>query len=136
VKKSRGCFGYSINLFYWLFDPQNQKHLHYNDKYYRICRKELNQMSASNLKEKLLHELEVNFWEGWVYFGKGKNSTLFESENVIWFRTPLPFIPYSAVIKFQLTKILKRKLMKSLRNATQGGMILYGQSPRLQNPKV
>ena len=78
-------------------------------------------MSASNLKEKLLHELEVNFWEGWTYFGKGKNSNLFESENVIWYRTPLPFIPYNAVIKFQLTENVEKEIDEIIEQCSKGG---------------
>ena len=78
-------------------------------------------MSASNLKEKLLHELEVNFWEGWTYFGKGKNSNLFESEEVIWFRTPLPFIPYNAIIKFQLTENVDKEIDEIIEKCSAGG---------------
>jgi GNAT superfamily N-acetyltransferase len=78
-------------------------------------------METSNLKERLLQELEVNFWEGWTYFGKGKNSTLFESENVIWYRTPLPMIPYNTVIKFQVTKNVEREIDQVIEQCGAGG---------------
>jgi GNAT superfamily N-acetyltransferase len=77
--------------------------------------------SNTNLKESFLRELEVNFWEGWTYFGKGKNSKLFESENVIWYRTPLPLIPYNAVIKFQITENTEKELDHIFQEVSKGG---------------
>ncbi len=78
-------------------------------------------METSNLKERLLRELEVNFWEGWTYFGKGKNSKLVESENVIWYRTPLPYIPYNAVIKFQVAKNADEEIDAVIEQCSAGG---------------
>ena len=78
-------------------------------------------MSTSNLKERLLHELEVNFWEGWAYFGKGENSTLVETENVIWYRTPLPMIPYNTVIKFQVTENVEAEIDEIIEKCSAGG---------------
>ena len=78
-------------------------------------------MSKSSLKERFLRELEVNFWEGWAYFGKGKDSKLFESENIIWFQTPIPLIPYNTVIKFQVTENSEEEIDQIVKELSEGG---------------
>jgi ribosomal protein S18 acetylase RimI-like enzyme len=80
-----------------------------------------NHMERSNLKERLLHELEENFWEGWAYFGKGEYSTLVENENMIWFRTPLPMIPYNSVLKFQVTENVEKEIDEIIERCSAGG---------------
>lgn len=78
-------------------------------------------MTESILRKKFLQELEVNFWEGWSLLGKGKNSKLYASENIIGYQTPLPAIPYNAVIKFQVTENVEQEIDDIINKVSKGG---------------
>jgi ribosomal protein S18 acetylase RimI-like enzyme len=49
----------------------------------------------------LLRELEVNLWETWSNFGRGPGCSLHQGDDLIWFETPIPIIPFNGVLKFQ-----------------------------------
>jgi ribosomal protein S18 acetylase RimI-like enzyme len=49
-----------------------------------------------------LRELEENLWEVWSTFGRGPECSLHQGNNLIWFETPIPIIPFNGVLKFQL----------------------------------
>jgi ribosomal protein S18 acetylase RimI-like enzyme len=49
-----------------------------------------------------LRELEANLWETWSTYGYGPGCSLHQDDDVIWYETPIPIIPYNGVIKFQV----------------------------------
>lgn len=55
-----------------------------------------------SLRSTFLCELEENLWEVWSTWGCGPGCSLHEEEDLIWFETPIPIIPYNGVLKFQL----------------------------------
>ncbi|MEK6222376.1 MAG: GNAT family N-acetyltransferase [Chloroflexota bacterium] len=73
------------------------------------------------IKDTFLRELEVNLWEVWSNFGKGKNSELHTDENVIWFRTPLSTIPYNGVLKFQMKENIENQIDDIINKCSEGG---------------
>ena len=48
----------------------------------------------------IVRGIEENLWAMWSRFGRGNACQLHESENAIWFDTPIPTLPYNTVIKF------------------------------------
>lgn len=48
-----------------------------------------------------LHGLEDNFWSLWSRFGRGPRCALHETPHATWFDTPIPTLPYNAVIRFR-----------------------------------
>ena len=50
----------------------------------------------------LTHELEANLWETWSTFGCGPGCALHDKGGALWFETPIPIIPYNAILKFQV----------------------------------
>jgi GNAT superfamily N-acetyltransferase len=61
----------------------------------------MNELQPS-LKTTFLRELEENLWEVWSIFGHGPECSLHQENNLIWFETPIPIIPFNGVLKFQL----------------------------------
>lgn len=51
---------------------------------------------------RLVDEIERNLWETWSNWGRGPECELHDEENVLWFETPLPIIPYNGVLKFSV----------------------------------
>lgn len=66
-----------------------------------------------------LKELEENLWETWSIWGQGPGCSLYKSEKVIWFETPLPIIPYNGVLKFQLTDHPDQEISKIINHFNQ-----------------
>ncbi len=48
----------------------------------------------------LINEIERNLWESWANWGRGPGCELHEEQDVLWFETPLPIIPYNGVLRF------------------------------------
>jgi GNAT superfamily N-acetyltransferase len=44
--------------------------------------------------------LEDNLWGMWSRFGRGKDCTLHVDDDATWFDTPIPTLPYNAVLRF------------------------------------
>jgi ribosomal protein S18 acetylase RimI-like enzyme len=44
--------------------------------------------------------LEENLWSLWSRFGRGKDCRLHDENGAVWFDTPIPTLPYNAVIRF------------------------------------
>ena len=53
-------------------------------------------------RDGLVHEIEENLWEMWSVFGRGPGCSLHEKNDLLWFETPIPIIPYNGVLRFQL----------------------------------
>lgn len=53
-------------------------------------------------KTLLKHELEENLCEMWAVFGRGPGCSLHKEDNLIWFETPIPLIPYNGVLRFNV----------------------------------
>ena len=51
---------------------------------------------------RLVREIEENLWEMWANFGRGPGCSLHEKDDLLWFETPIPIIPYNGVLRFQL----------------------------------
>jgi GNAT superfamily N-acetyltransferase len=50
----------------------------------------------------LVSELEWNLWETWSTFGRGPGCNLHDEDDLLWFDTPIPTIPFNGVLRFQL----------------------------------
>jgi ribosomal protein S18 acetylase RimI-like enzyme len=61
----------------------------------------MDQIDASD-RDDLVHEIEENLWEMWSVFGRGPGCSLHEKDDLLWFETPIPIIPYNGVLRFQL----------------------------------
>ena len=53
-------------------------------------------------RDGLTREIEENLWEAWSIFGRGSGCFLHEKEDLLWFETPIPIIPYNGVLRSQL----------------------------------
>lgn len=53
-------------------------------------------------RDDLIREIEANLWEAWSNFGRGSGCSLHEKEDLLWFETPIPIIPYNGVLRSQL----------------------------------
>jgi ribosomal protein S18 acetylase RimI-like enzyme len=60
----------------------------------------------------LVGELERNLWETWSIFGCGPNCILHEEEDLLWFETPIPIIPYNGVLRFQMQSIVDQTITR------------------------
>jgi GNAT superfamily N-acetyltransferase len=49
-----------------------------------------------------LRELEENLWGLWSMFGRGPGCSLHEDNDLLWFETPIPIVPYNGVLRFQV----------------------------------
>jgi GNAT superfamily N-acetyltransferase len=47
-------------------------------------------------------ELEDNLWAMWSTFGRGPGCSLHQGNNLLWFETPLPIVPFNGVLRFQV----------------------------------
>jgi len=61
-------------------------------------------------KEEIIHQIEVNLWETWANFGRGPGCTLHEEEDVLWFETPIPILPYNTVLRFQVGGEVEKRI--------------------------
>jgi len=50
--------------------------------------------------DQVLRALEQNLWEMWSRFGRGEQCALHETDDATWFDTPIPTLPYNAVVRF------------------------------------
>jgi len=48
--------------------------------------------------------LEHNLWSLWARFGRGEGCKLYEQADAMWFDTPIPTLPYNAVMRFAVDK--------------------------------
>jgi GNAT superfamily N-acetyltransferase len=53
-------------------------------------------------KDEVIHQVELNLRETWANFGIGPGCTLHDEEDVLWFETPIPILPYNTVLRFQV----------------------------------
>ncbi len=53
-------------------------------------------------RDGLIRELEENLWEAWSIFGRGPGCFLHEEDDLLWFETPIPIVPYNGVLRSQL----------------------------------
>jgi len=61
-------------------------------------------------KEEIIHQIEVNLWETWSNFGRGPGCTLHDEDDVLWFETPIPILPYNTVLRFQVRQDVDKKI--------------------------
>jgi ribosomal protein S18 acetylase RimI-like enzyme len=53
-------------------------------------------------RDDLIRELEENLWEAWSIFGRGPGCSLHKKDDLLWFETPIPIVPYNGVLRSQL----------------------------------
>lgn len=58
----------------------------------------------------LIDELEANLWETWSSFGRGPGCSLHDEGDILWFETPIPIIPYNAILKFRAEEDVEQKI--------------------------
>jgi GNAT superfamily N-acetyltransferase len=58
----------------------------------------------------LISEIEQNLWETWSNYGRGPECTLHDEEEVLWFETPIPIIPYNGVLRFRVKDRIDEKI--------------------------
>lgn len=75
--------------------------------------------------ETLLREIEFNLWEVWSNFGRGPGCTLHSENGMLWFETPIPIIPYNAVIKFQVTENVDQRIVEVLDHFKRRGVPFF-----------
>jgi len=61
-------------------------------------------------KEEIIHQIEVNLWETWSNFGRGPGCILHEEEDMLWFETPIPILPYNTVLRFQVEQDVDERI--------------------------
>jgi len=61
-------------------------------------------------REEIIHQIEVNLWETWSNFGRGPGCTLHDEDDVLWFETPIPILPYNTVLRFQVEQDVDEKI--------------------------
>jgi GNAT superfamily N-acetyltransferase len=54
--------------------------------------------------------LERNLWALWSRFGRGEECVLHEHEDALFFDTPIPTLPYNAVLHFCAVSDLERRI--------------------------
>lgn len=54
--------------------------------------------------------LEGNLWSLWSRFGRGDGCVLHERADALWFDTPIPTLPYNAVIRFTVEEDVDRRI--------------------------
>ena len=54
--------------------------------------------------------LEKNLWSLWSHFGRGPKCTLVDKDGVLRFDTPIPTLPYNAVIRFNVAADIDRRI--------------------------
>jgi len=54
--------------------------------------------------------LEENLWSLWSRFGRGDGCVLHEESDALWFDTPIPTLPYNAVIRFAVEHDVDRRI--------------------------
>jgi len=61
-------------------------------------------------KEEVIQQVELNLWETWSNFGRGPECTLHDEDDVLWFETPIPIIPYNTVLRFQVEQDVEQRI--------------------------
>jgi GNAT superfamily N-acetyltransferase len=54
--------------------------------------------------------LERNLWALWSRFGRGDECVLHEDEDSLFFDTPIPALPYNAVLRFSVVADVERRI--------------------------
>ena len=54
--------------------------------------------------------LEENLWSLWSRFGRGEGCCLHDEHGAVWFDTPIPTLPYNAVICFSAEHDVDRRI--------------------------
>src|SRR4029434_2143012 len=57
-----------------------------------------------------IRALEENFWALWSRFGRGDGCHLHDESDALWYETPIPTLPYNAVIRFSATRGVDRSM--------------------------
>jgi ribosomal protein S18 acetylase RimI-like enzyme len=58
----------------------------------------------------ILRALEGNVWSLWSRFGHGDECALHETSYALWLDTPIPIIPYNAVLRFTAEHDVDRRI--------------------------
>lgn len=58
----------------------------------------------------LISEIEQNLWETWSIYGHGPQCALHDGEDVLWFETPIPIIPYNGVLRFRVKERIDEEI--------------------------
>ena len=70
-------------------------------------------------REEVIHQVELNLWETWSNFGYGPGCTLHEENDLSWFETPIPILPYNTVLRFQLEQNVDERIDSLIRRYTE-----------------
>ena len=61
-------------------------------------------------KDVVVQALEENLWEMWSHFGRGPGCTLHDESGALWFDTPIPILPYNAVLRFAVANNVDQRI--------------------------
>jgi GNAT superfamily N-acetyltransferase len=61
-------------------------------------------------KDTVLRAIEHNLLEMWSNFGRGPGCTLCDEGDALWIDTPIPTLPYNAVLQFMVTSDIDRRI--------------------------
>ena len=70
----------------------------------------MNKKSHTEDYSALIAHLEENLCEMWSTFGRAPGCSLYEDEQMLWFETPLPIIPYNGVLRFQARSAVDQRI--------------------------
>jgi len=57
-----------------------------------------------------IRALEENFWSLWSRFGQSDGCHLHDEPDALWYETPIPTLPYNAVIRFSANQGIDRSM--------------------------
>jgi len=63
----------------------------------------------------LISEIEQNLWETWSIYGRGPECALHDREDILWFETPIPIIPYNGVLRFRVKERTDEEINRIIR---------------------
>ena len=65
---------------------------------------------AGASEEVIRDAMERNLWTLWSRFGLGDECVLHEQEDSLFFDTPIPTLPYNAVLRFCVASDVERRI--------------------------
>ena len=74
-------------------------------------------------REEVIHQIELNLWETWANFGRGPGCTLHDEDDVLWFETPIPTMPYNTVLRFQVEHDVEQRIGSLVKGYTDRNVI-------------
>jgi ribosomal protein S18 acetylase RimI-like enzyme len=79
-------------------------------------------LSSPASQDRIVEALEQNLWALWSRFGRGEGCALHDRGDALWFDTPIPTLPYNAVLRFSVDSNVDRRLDDLFRHYRDRGV--------------